>query len=148
MFDKLYTNFRCQDEQAAEALAEARPVQPVAQEAIIVGMAQVNIAADNRQPQPAQRPPRRARNPFPAHPPAQGPAAAVRAHERRQRPPPRGRGQGLNPQQAPAAPVRRRPLPEPDEELRRFIELAQRDEEDGWDSDELGDEDGFVIRER
>ena len=33
------------------------------------------------------------------------------------------------------------------QELQRFLELAQRDEEDGWDSDELGDDDeGFVIR--
>jgi E3 ubiquitin-protein ligase RNF14 len=31
-------------------------------------------------------------------------------------------------------------------ELQRFVELALRDEEEEWDSDELGEEDGFVIR--
>jgi E3 ubiquitin-protein ligase RNF14 len=32
-------------------------------------------------------------------------------------------------------------------ELQRFVELALRDEEDAWDSDELGDDDeGFVIQ--
>ena len=32
-------------------------------------------------------------------------------------------------------------------ELQRFLELAQRDEEDGWDSDELGEDDhGFLIQ--
>lgn len=32
-------------------------------------------------------------------------------------------------------------------ELQRFLEMARRDEEDGWDSDELGDDDGrFEIR--
>jgi E3 ubiquitin-protein ligase RNF14 len=32
-------------------------------------------------------------------------------------------------------------------ELRRFLELAQRDEEDGWDSDDLDEDDErFEIR--
>jgi E3 ubiquitin-protein ligase RNF14 len=33
------------------------------------------------------------------------------------------------------------------QELQRFLELAQRDEEDGWESDELAEDDeGFIIR--
>lgn len=32
------------------------------------------------------------------------------------------------------------------QEIQRFVEMAERDEEDGWDSDDLGDDDeGFVI---
>lgn len=62
--------------------------------------------------------------------PGDGAAVAVRAHER-QRP-------RRPPQQAPAQPE---PAMDEDDELRRFIELALRDEEDGWDSDELADDD-------
>lgn len=95
-------------------------------------MARLNVAdapPEGRAPQ-ARRP----RNPFHA-PRAQGAAPAVRAHERAGRQ------------------VRRRTPPDAEEqrheeELRRFLELAQRDEEDGWDSDELGDEAGFVIQQR
>ena len=34
-----------------------------------------------------------------------------------------------------------------EEQIQRFVRLAAMDEEDGWDSDELGDDDDeFVIR--
>ncbi|KAF7194103.1 E3 ubiquitin-protein ligase itt1 [Pseudocercospora fuligena] len=83
---------------------------------------------------------RRQRNPFPARPPANGVAAAVRNHERagrRQRGPAANAGDGrhdMNDRQQ--------------EELQRFLELARNDEEDGWDSDDLGDDEEFVIRDR
>ncbi|KAF2722067.1 RWD-domain-containing protein [Polychaeton citri CBS 116435] len=93
----------------------------------------------NQQP---QAPPARARrNPFPVPQAARGNnAAAVRAHER-VRPVQQNRGAG----------VRRNPGNRGDDqrridELRRFVELAQRDEEDGWDSDDLGEEERFEIR--
>lgn len=73
-----------------------------------------------------RRPPGRRRWPGPARPPADGAAVAVRAHERQAR-----RGAQVQAEQ---------PTDEEDE-LRRFIELALRDEEDGWDSDELADDD-------
>jgi E3 ubiquitin-protein ligase RNF14 len=80
---------------------------------------------------------RRQRNPFPAHPPAQGAANAVRGHERN-----RGAG-NAGVQARPGLVVEDREQAE----LQRFVELALRDEEDAWDSDDLGDDDeGFVIR--
>ena len=80
---------------------------------------------------------RRQRNPFPAHPPAQGAANAVRGHERDRR---AGNGGA---QARPEIVVEDREQAE----LQRFVELALRDEEDAWDSDDLGDDDeGFVIR--
>ncbi|KAK0835411.1 hypothetical protein LTR03_013936 [Friedmanniomyces endolithicus] len=110
---------------------------------IAVAMAQIHL--DGQQPQqeqPRAAQQRRRRNPFPARPPAAGVAQAVRRHER-----PNGAGNGAR--------VRRRPaqaaVQDEDErqqaELQRFLQLAERDEEDGWDSDELDDDDGrFVIR--
>ncbi|KAK1050664.1 hypothetical protein LTR33_014664, partial [Friedmanniomyces endolithicus] len=110
---------------------------------IVVAMAQIHL--DGQQPQqeqPRAAQQRRRRNPFPARPPAGGVAQAVRRHER-----PNGAGNGAR--------VRRRPaqaaVQDEDErqqaELQRFLQLAERDEEDGWDSDELDDDDGrFVIR--
>lgn len=60
-----------------------------------------------------------------------GRGQAVRAHERQRARPP------------PVADAAARQ----DEELRRFIELAERDEEDGWNSDELiGDDEAWRIR--
>lgn len=82
-------------------------------------------------------------NPFrPAAANAQG--AAVRAHERG------GRGRGRA-NLANGAVRRNAPAPQQghareEAELQRFVELALRDEEEGWDSDELGEEEGFVIR--
>ena len=96
-------------------------------------------------PPPAERA-RRGRgrgNPF-RPPAANEQGAAVRAHERGGRG--RGRANLAN------GPVRRNaPAPEQEHareeaELQRFVELALRDEEEEWDSDELGEEDGFVIR--
>ena len=79
----------------------------------------------------------RARNPFPARPRGQGAANAIRNHERR------GRGNG------PPARVVRPPDNYPEreqQEIQRFLAMAERDEEDGWDSDELGDDDErFII---
>ncbi|KAM0710715.1 hypothetical protein Q7P35_001453 [Cladosporium inversicolor] len=82
-------------------------------------------------------------NPF-RPPAANGQGAAVRAHERG------GRGRGRA-NLANGAVRRNAPAPQQEHdreeaELQRFVELALRDEEDGWDSDELGDEEGFVIR--
>ena len=96
-------------------------------------------------PPPAERA-RRGRgrgNPFrPAAANAQG--AVVRAHERG------GRGRGRA-NLANGAVRRNAPAPQQDHareeaELQRFVELALRDEEEGWDSDELGEEEVFVIR--
>ena len=96
-------------------------------------------------PPPAERV-RRGRgrgNPFrPGAANAQG--AVVRAHERGNR----GRGRA---NLANGAVWRNAPAPQQEHareeaELPRFVELALRDEEEGWDSDELGEEEGFVIR--
>ncbi|EMC96247.1 hypothetical protein BAUCODRAFT_33592 [Baudoinia panamericana UAMH 10762] len=126
---------------AAEAaqLAQVEMVAPPAAaaqlEPIAVHMAQIRL---NDEPvveaQVRQRPNgRRRQNPFPARPPAQGQAQAVRRHERA--------GAGRN-----GTNQRGNPLAQ-DDGLQRFLELAQRDEEDGWDSDELDEDDvRFVIR--
>ncbi|TKA49881.1 hypothetical protein B0A55_13596, partial [Friedmanniomyces simplex] len=141
------------DEREAEAAAEAvaqgaqeevdaREIQHVIalQEPIVLAMAQIHLneqQAHQEQPRAAQQ--RRRRNPFPARPPAAGVAQAVRRHER-----PNGAGNGAR--------ERRRPAVQDEDErqqaeLQRFLEMAQRDEEDGWDSDELDGDDGrFVIR--
>ena len=80
---------------------------------------------------------RRQRNAFPARPPAEGAANAVRGHERN-----RAAG-NAGVQARPALVVEDREQAE----LQRFVELALRDEEDAWDSDDLGDDDeGFVIQ--
>ncbi|QIX02002.1 hypothetical protein AMS68_007519 [Peltaster fructicola] len=78
---------------------------------------------------------RRQRNPFPAHAPARGRAAAVRAHERQG-----AVGGNARRQNRPVAP----PVDEDrrqEDEMRRFVALALRDEEDGWDSDEFAEDD-------
>lgn len=82
---------------------------------------------------------RRQRNPFPARPPANGAARAVRQHERQAR---RRQGQAVPPGND------RNDLDDrQQEELQRFLAMAQNDEEEGWDSDELGDDDhAFIIR--
>ena len=86
---------------------------------------------------------RQRRNPFPARPPAAAAANAVRDHERNRR--------GGAPAAVPQVGGRERPALVVDDreqaELQRFIAMARRDEEDAWDSDDLGDDDeGFVIR--
>ena len=131
------------------AEARERPAQPADIQgnmaALQRAMANVNMlfGHDEDAPRAQQRPNRAARrqaNPFPARAPAAGQANVVRNHER-------DRGGG----NARAARNGRRPVLDDEErqqaELQRFLEMAQRDEEDGWDSDELGEDDeGFVIR--
>ncbi len=76
---------------------------------------------------------RRQRNPFPARPRVAGAANAVREHERNHRQPV----------------VQRLPILQHDEQdqLRRFVNMAARDEEDNWDSDELdGDDEDYRIK--
>ena len=140
-----------EDGRAARVAAEARerPAQPADIQgnmaALQRAMANVNMlfGHDEDAPRAQQRPNRAARrqaNPFPARAPAAGQANVVRNHER-------DRGGG----NARAARNGRRPVLDDEErqqaELQRFLEMAQRDEEDGWDSDELGEDDeGFVIR--
>lgn len=100
---------------------------------------------DDAAPRPVQRGAQRRRNPIPAHPPGVGGAPAVRNHERAQ-------GRGVR------VPRQRGPAPHMDDvqnglneheqaEIQQFLRLAQRDEEDGWDSDELDDE-RFIIPHR
>ena len=104
-------------------------------------MAHVQLNGNAEQAEaPRNRAPRRPRNPFVGHQQdvAAGPAAAVRNHERNR----------LNPRPA-VRPVRQEPdrADQQQQELQRFLRLAQQDQEDGWDSDELADDDeGFVIR--
>lgn len=106
------------------------------------GAAVPAVPAEGPAAQPAGRARGRGRgNPFRPGA-AHGQAAAVRAHERG------GRGQATLANGG----VHRREVPEErdhareEAELQRFVEMALRDEEDGWDSDELGEEEGFVIR--
>ena len=148
------------DEQEAEAAAQAAQVEederaarlppmapepPVQQPMIEVMMAQVHLDAQvERQAQQRPRGGRRGQNPFHGRAQANGAAAAERQHERQQA------NRGRRPV-AGDGPVRRRPAANEEErqqqELQRFLEMAQRDEEDGWDSDELDeDDDRFAIR--
>lgn len=131
--------------QAVDRDADARP-----EPRLVVDMGPVNdralrwlALAQWRQPREIHRAQQRL---FPALPPAEAAAQAVRHHERHHG----GRG---NPQINGNANgrMRRRPAANEEErqqqELQRFLELAERDEEEGWDSDELGEEDeGWVIR--
>ena len=71
--------------------------------------------------------------------------AAVRAHERGGGGI-RGRPAGFNAQVGRHAENALQEHAREEAELQRFVELALRDEEDGWDSDELGDDEEFVIR--
>jgi E3 ubiquitin-protein ligase RNF14 len=70
--------------------------------------------------------------------------AAVRAHERGGGV--RGRPAGFNAHVGRHAEDALQEHAREEAELQRFVELALRDEEDGWDSDELGDDEEFVIR--
>ncbi|KAK5163627.1 uncharacterized protein LTR77_010576 [Saxophila tyrrhenica] len=126
-----------EDEQAARALeAEERAEADGPENELAEAVAQVQIN-DNPIPEAAQQRPNahaRRRNPFPAHPRAGGAAAAVRYHER----------------QAGNARGGRRPAVNNDErrqaELQRFLDMAERDEEEGWNSDELDEDEDFRIR--
>ena len=110
----------------------------------IVGRAQLDGGAPAFAPVAAAEPRNgaiRPRNPFPAHAPAQGVANAVRNHERNRR------GQGGNGARQVQARTALAVEDREQAELERFVELALRDEEDDWDSDDLGDDDErFVIR--
>lgn len=129
-----------EDERAARALAEQddEPAAPREVPAAVAAMAEVNLNGVPANAAPQRREGgnrRRQQNLFAARPRGGGVANAVRNHERNA--PPRNA-------------VQRPALNEDDRhqvEIRRFLNMAERDEEDGWDSDELGDDDdGFRIR--
>ncbi|KAK3069902.1 hypothetical protein LTR53_011412 [Teratosphaeriaceae sp. CCFEE 6253] len=149
------------DEAEAEAAAAAEAVAREAHEredgravqrhvvvpqldGVAVALAQIHL--DDPPPPGADPRPggRRPRNPNPARPAAPNIAQAVRRHER-----PNGAGNNgrMRRRQAPEAAVNQDEEDRQQAELQRFLELARRDEEDGWDSDELDGDDGrFVIR--
>ncbi|CAK4029993.1 E3 ubiquitin- ligase itt1 [Lecanosticta acicola] len=131
-----------EDEPAAELQAPWNDVP------LIVAVAQLDfndIPDDEREPHRAavpRRGGRRARNPLPRAP-AAGAAQVVRNHERAG-----GRG-GWRPPPAARAGDGRADLEDREQaELQRFLEMARRDEEDDWDSDELGDDEPFIIPDR
>jgi E3 ubiquitin-protein ligase RNF14 len=106
----------------------------------------VPVVVVNAAPPPAAERARRARgrgNPF-RPPAANEQGAAIRAHERGGRG--RGRANLVNGPVHRHGPAVEQEHAREEAELQRFVELALRDEEEGWDSDELGDEEGFVIR--
>ncbi|KAK4631220.1 E3 ubiquitin-protein ligase itt1 [Fulvia fulva] len=132
---------QAQAEEDQRAAMPAAPDPPANQVPLIVAMAHMQFeegAAGNEQIPAAapQRGLRRPRNPFPANPRANGAAQAVRNHERgaRRRPPAAngaaGRGAGAGGRQDEEQ--------RQQAELQRFLALAQHDEEDGWDFDDLG----------
>jgi E3 ubiquitin-protein ligase RNF14 len=143
-----------QAEEDARAAREARALEDMPQGALhpanelpiedIIAFLQFEDNGAQALPEGADlRNGRRRRNPYPAHPRARGGGDAVRNHERNRR--------GGNAGAAPRAGARVRPALVDDDrqqaELQRFVEMAQRDEEDDWDSDDLGDDDDrFVIR--
>ena len=144
-----------QAEEDERAVREARALDDIPQVAVnpanelaiedIIAFLQIE---DNAAPAPPPGPNvrnrgGRRRNPYPNHLRAQGGGDAVRNHERN--------GRGGNAGAGVPGVRRARPaLVEDDRqqaELQRFVEMAQRDEEDDWDSDDLGDDDDrFVIR--
>lgn len=145
------------DARALQAEEDARAGEMLVrqeEEDLAAGVARVNVN-DIDQPPPAAAAPavanappaRRGRgrgNPF-RPPAANGQGAVVRAHERGNR----GRGRptlanGVVHHRHDPAPQQEHAREEA--EIQRFVEMALRDEEDGWDSDELGEEEGFVIR--
>lgn len=136
-----------EDERVARRVEEVLGAPAAANEPhLLVAMAHVQLNGEGVEEQPVQQHvngrQRRQRNPFPAHPPANGGANAVRNHERNRA--------GGNARARGGRAVRRPALNDEERqqaELQRFLELAQRDEEDGWNSDELGDDDeNFIIR--
>ena len=140
------------DEAEAEAAREAQVEEEEVQQVflpqeIVVAMGEIHL---DEPPAPEQnvaaaRPPggRRRRNPNPARPPAVGVAQAVRRHERQNV----GGGHARMARRRPDEAVLQNEEERQQAELQRFLEMAQRDEEDGWDSDELDGDDGrFVIR--
>ena len=143
---------QAEEDEFAAGMVEDVPGAPFAANGppLVVAMAQVQLNGEDEAGQPVQQRPngrggRRQRNPFPAHPPGHGVANAVRNHERN-----RGAANGRAPRGGDFAGGRRAAVNDDERaqaELQRFLEMAQRDEEDGWDSDELGDDDeNFIIR--
>nr|POE53415.1 e3 ubiquitin-protein ligase itt1 [Quercus suber] len=146
-------------EEAGHA-AEAMGAPPRAFPMIVQQMLQLDLDLDDDDDDdggaeahlPAQRQPQRRRrhpfNPFGNRPPPPDHAAraeAVRLHERNGR----GRGRGAGAQRGGAVMPHPRGREEEQRqqlEFQRFLDMAQRDEEDGWDSDGLGDDEGFMIR--
>jgi E3 ubiquitin-protein ligase RNF14 len=131
-----------EDERAAQLIFPPAPQPPRhAQEVPLnVAMQQMGLgqhpAREEQHAVPrAGRGNRRPRNPFPARPPANGAGQAVRNHER----------QGARP--VPVVNDGRNALEDRQQELQRFLELARNDQEHDWDSDELGDDEEFIIRE-
>ncbi|KAK4506083.1 hypothetical protein PRZ48_004048 [Zasmidium cellare] len=114
---------------------------------IMVAMAQFDWLAvlneeEEEPPRNArERVARRHRDRLARNPPGRGAAQAVRNHER-------GRGGGRRGGQAGGG--NRQELEQRQQaELQRFLAMAARDEEEGWDSDELGnDDEDFVIPRR
>lgn len=163
-----------EDALAAEALgAPLRQVPIIVQHMAQLDLAhrrgdEAPVAA----PRPAPRAGRRPQHPFPMRPPAAAGlpvAQAVRNHERNRNR--RDHGPGIGGAGMPNGragalaagglpPRHRVPRPPPNQavrpddadrqqqqqEIQRFLEMAQRDEEDGWDSDELGDDETYQIR--
>lgn len=134
-----------QEEELAAGLAQVDLAGPAA--AVAAAPPAAAAAAANPAAQPP--PPARARrgrgrgNPFrPVAANAQG--AAVHAYERGAGA--RGRAAGFNAQVGRHAEGAVQEHAREEAELQRFVQLALRDEEDGWDSDELGDDEEFVIR--
>lgn len=125
----------------------AAPEPPNNDIPIIVALAQFDFVddLDAEEPAPRNPPPRggpRQRNPFPRNPPAPGAALAVRNHER-------GRDGGGARQRGGENRQQLEQRQREQAELQRFLAMAQRDEEEGWDSDDLGDDDDdFVIPRR
>ncbi|KAK5122843.1 hypothetical protein LTR85_003758 [Meristemomyces frigidus] len=142
-----------EDAIAAELLMRGHAPHMAVHDGAIVHMAQIHLddEPEPRAQQRAVRGGRRQRNPFAARPPGhQAQAQEVREHERAA-----ARQARVAANQAPAVRngdgrVVRRPaavVHDEDErqqaELQRFLEMAQRDEEDGWDSDGLDEDDGL-----
>ncbi|EME47732.1 hypothetical protein DOTSEDRAFT_69617 [Dothistroma septosporum NZE10] len=141
---------QAQAEEDQRAAVPAAPEPPANRVPLIVAMAQMQFEEGAGNGEAAAAAPRRAarrpRNPFPANPRAAGAAPAVRNHERgaRRRPPAANAGPGRGAGVREDADQQRQQA-----ELQRFLVLAQNDEEDGWNSDELGDDDeDFIIPRR
>lgn len=138
------------EEDGRAANLPAAPEPPNHQPPVVVAMAHLQMQDEgNGDLAPPLEVPRRngrrPRNPFPAHPPGRGAAQAVRHHERVRA------GGGWRRPLGPVLNVADGQGDLQDREqadLQRFLELARNDEEDGWDSDELGDDDDFVIPNR
>jgi E3 ubiquitin-protein ligase RNF14 len=143
---------QAEENERAVPLFPAAPEPPQQQVPLVVAMGQLQMDEVIDPPIVAQRGGRRQRMPHPGPPAGRGAAQAVRNHER-------GRGRGRGGRGAGGG--RGRPqLAQPagngqdiqdweQRELARFLEMARDDEEDGWDSDELGDDDErFVIPPR